>query len=440
MKQPEHKAPRGDGTAQETNCSQDELAGLLRKVQETNKALARANVESAQVIYELQEKQQLLRDELIRYNHTVTKVEAHLSCAIESLQGSRDAYGKVIIADPAAGQALMMSVEQQLILASDILDDMNGLEKKQGALTCVADLKQQMLGVLQRFQSVADEKGMRLNADFAVDLPNNLWLSLEQLEQATGELLHNALKHSQAALISLEVKYNPDKEGVPALEVVVVDNGRGVTEETVQHLRDVINKKPVENTNSSRAGVGYPLLSRLIDVTDGELDIQSSPSHGFKATLRMPACAANKEFYASKHGEALVEFARISTESKLHLALLVHTGASAGEALGEELKNLQCQVLKNWQETTEFITNKSLRPACLLLQGKSTLEVMGRLLQEFNLDKKEVCSLYLAGPKEKVDVEQLRVTGVSGLVRLPIEEAEMRKLIDGVWKRMSYSS
>lgn len=55
MSHTEHETPQGGNLAHEERASQVELAMLLSKVQETNKALARSNVESAQIIAQLED-------------------------------------------------------------------------------------------------------------------------------------------------------------------------------------------------------------------------------------------------------------------------------------------------------------------------------------------------------------------------------------------------
>lgn len=440
MSHTEHETPQSGNLAHEERASQVELAMLLSKVQETNKALARSNVESAQIIAQLEDTKGLLRDELARYHQAVTMVEAQLSCAIESLHGISDAYGKQTISSPDYCYELMLSVEQPLILASGILGSIRSLDMKSCAATSVADFKQQMMAILQRVQRAANGKGIRINADIAPDLPNQLWIPLTQLQLATGELLGNAVKHSQADSITLKFNYNPNQEGDATLEVLVADNGCGVTGETLQHLRYLLARQAVEKKLAASTGMGYRLLARLIEITDGELDIQSSPSHGFTAKLRMPVGSANHASWESQHVMSVKPKGTTETP-KLHLALLADSTESAEQILGglttAVWENLECQVLTNWQEIADFISNKSLRPACLLLLGETSQKSMVRVLQEFSVDNNQICSLYLASPTEEIDMEKLRAAGISGLVRLPIEGRDMRRLLEAVWKRMT---
>lgn len=96
-------------------------------------------------------------------------------------------------------------------------------------------------------------------------------LSLNMLDIAQNSVA------AGAALIQLDVE---EETAADRLTLRVTDNGRGMTAEQVEKVRD-----PFYTTRTTRpVGMGIPLFRMAAEATGGTLDIQSAPGQGTVVT------------------------------------------------------------------------------------------------------------------------------------------------------------
>ncbi|MFO1511918.1 MAG: two-component regulator propeller domain-containing protein [Verrucomicrobiota bacterium] len=123
------------------------------------------------------------------------------------------------------------------------------------------------------FQNTAVQCEMRLPRDLphhplSAELRHNLFLAFE-------EVLNNALKHSGAASVSVEMTANR-----AGFQIVVTDNGQGFDVTAAQVERPA--------TSSRRGGNGLVNMRQRLAVVGGECVVQSQPGQGTTVSLRIP--------------------------------------------------------------------------------------------------------------------------------------------------------
>jgi signal transduction histidine kinase len=117
------------------------------------------------------------------------------------------------------------------------------------------------------------------------------------LAQLMRNLLTNAIKYRGAdrrLLVQIDARARAER-----VEIVVADNGVGMTGEAVRHAFD-----PFYRASTTRGipgnGLGLAIVKRTLDAMGGDCQLVSTPNQGTRVTLRLPA-AGSAAVAAQRH-------------------------------------------------------------------------------------------------------------------------------------------
>ena len=145
---------------------------------------------------------------------------------------------------------------------------LNRLENQQIQLRAETfDLGGQLTECLLGFETVWEEKGIEIEPDIEDDVNN---------------LLSNAFKFTEdGGTVSISLK----SEGEEAV-VMISDSGCGMPPETVRHIFDKFYQGDTSHSVQGN-GLGLALVKRIIDITGGEIRVESVPGEGSSFTVRL---------------------------------------------------------------------------------------------------------------------------------------------------------
>ena len=123
------------------------------------------------------------------------------------------------------------------------------------------------------FQNTEVQCEIRLPRDLphhplSAEMRHNLFLAFE-------EVLNNALKHSGATNVSVEMLAS-----AVSFQVNVTDNGQGFDVAAAERERPA--------TSGRRGGNGLVNIRQRLSVVGGECEVRSGPGQGTTVTLRIP--------------------------------------------------------------------------------------------------------------------------------------------------------
>jgi signal transduction histidine kinase len=127
--------------------------------------------------------------------------------------------------------------------------------------------------VVQKFQLRAEQKGVKLGADFRPDLPL-VTGDIALMERVLENLIENAIRYTPAggsvtvALVAEDGK----------LTVRVTDTGRGIAEESLPHIFDRFYRG--EEAGGGGAGLGLAIARRILELHGATLSAQSRLNAG----------------------------------------------------------------------------------------------------------------------------------------------------------------
>ncbi|MBB1485372.1 response regulator [Oceanospirillum sediminis] len=146
--------------------------------------------------------------------------------------------------------------------------------------------------VVDNLSGQADKMRVRLRVNCPPDLPVVL-ADAVRIKQILYNLIGNAIKFSQgladrqgAVVLDVEMKEQDEHRGI--LNLVVRDNGIGVSDELKASLfQPVEHGKPV-NDLSDGSGLGLLLTKHLVDLMSGQLEVLSFAGEGSAFTVSLP--------------------------------------------------------------------------------------------------------------------------------------------------------
>lgn len=181
-----------------------------------------------------------------------------------------------------AGQAL-------LALISDVLD-LSQIEAGKITLQIAPFAPRQLVeDVLDMFEPEAASKSLRLDATYAISVPERFVGDQARLRQILVNLVGNALKFTAVGSVRIELDVETDTAGGRVLSIAVVDTGPGIDEN--DHLR-IFSAFQQGDDSSTRAhpgtGLGLNISRDLVALMGGEIDLRSVVGEGSRFNVRVP--------------------------------------------------------------------------------------------------------------------------------------------------------
>ncbi|MGB0679134.1 MAG: sensor histidine kinase [Polyangiales bacterium] len=143
--------------------------------------------------------------------------------------------------------------------------------------------------VAGQFRAQARAAGLRLAVECPTDLPPVL-ADRRRLQQILSNLVSNALKFTDRGAVVLRAQALPD-----GLELQVQDSGRGIKASELSRVFEVFGQTPDESRRSRGTGLGLAIVKRLVDLHEGQLQVESQVGEGTCFRIRIPRrCAPDK--------------------------------------------------------------------------------------------------------------------------------------------------
>jgi len=180
------------------------------------------------------------------------------------------------------------SAESLLVIINDILDVSKIEAGKLSLERREFDLRAVVLDMLKGLRVTAGAKGLTLACDVDPDVPALLRGDPGRLRQILVNLVGNAIKFTDRGEVLVAIKRS--SESADALHFSVRDSGIGIPAEKQSLIFEAFTQ--VDGSFTRRfggTGLGLTIASRLIQMMDGRIWVESEEGHGstFHFTARM---------------------------------------------------------------------------------------------------------------------------------------------------------
>jgi signal transduction histidine kinase/DNA-binding response OmpR family regulator len=153
------------------------------------------------------------------------------------------------------------------------------------------DLVKQLNSIKQSFDAYAQQKQIKLKWEAPVD-SLFVYYDADIIEKCVTNLLSNAFKFTpEEGIIGLRLElhktYQGDQETISKVTIHVMDTGKGISTEHIQHIFDRFYQIP-ETVNRMGTGVGLSLCKELMEVHRGTIEVSSDLGAGSDFKIQFP--------------------------------------------------------------------------------------------------------------------------------------------------------
>ncbi len=197
---------------------------------------------------------------------------------------------------------------------------------------CVAD-------TLKALAMRAQEKGLEIVLDVALDVPDALVGDAGRLRQILVNLVGNAIKFTPEGEVAVRIEYRSRARGTAELEFSVRDTGIGIPHERQAAVFDAFAQADSSTTRVyGGTGLGLAISASLVGLMGGRIWLTSEPGEGstfaFTAHFELEADA---DPLPPRRERMLLRSRR---------ALLLEPRASAWQVLSSQLRDLEMEVAR----------------------------------------------------------------------------------------------
>ncbi|PWU03558.1 MAG: hypothetical protein C5B51_18645 [Terriglobia bacterium] len=139
----------------------------------------------------------------------------------------------------------------------------------------------------------AEAKKLRLRSSVAPEVPSSLRGDPVRLRQVLLNLAGNAIKFTEAGLVSIQVETGERTDESVELRFLVADTGIGIPKDQQTHIFDAFSQGDASITRRfGGTGLGLAISSELVQLMGGRIELDSAPGQGsrFSFSCRFGIC------------------------------------------------------------------------------------------------------------------------------------------------------
>lgn len=127
----------------------------------------------------------------------------------------------------------------------------------------------------------ARDKGLEFRVEVDSELPSRMVGDDVRLSQVIMNLLTNAVKYTEKGFVRLSIQGEDQRDGSIVLAVEVGDSGIGIRDQDLSRLFESFERlDEVRNHSIEGTGLGMSIVTRLLDMMGGRLEVKSTYGKG----------------------------------------------------------------------------------------------------------------------------------------------------------------
>ncbi len=190
-------------------------------------------------------------------------------------------------------QGIKNSGKNLLVLINDLLD-LSKIEVDKLELQPESFVLRDMLNEIHHiFEVRLQQKQVKLETDYAENLPERVFLDEIRLRQVLFNLLGNAVKFTAEGTICLRARLEQALDQSEYLIFEIEDTGIGINPESQDSIfQAFVQQDGQSNKKYGGTGLGLAITLRLVKMMQGEIKLTSQPTQGSLFQVRLPYTAA----------------------------------------------------------------------------------------------------------------------------------------------------
>ena len=229
--------------------------------------------------------------------------------------------------------AIQKSGESLLTIINDILD----LSKIEAGMMRIESTPFSVRGLFDSVKTLfgekAIEKRLALQLQIGEDVPDTLIGDATRLTQILVNLIGNAIKFTSEGKIGIRISNGGIQQNTIALQIAISDTGIGIEKDKLSGIFGRFQQAEASTTrNYGGTGLGLSIVKDLLDLQQGQIDVDSKIGQGTTFTITIPYQISVEQFTNSSHAnlsflsEAPVEIGKLLVvdDNEMNQSLMNH--------------------------------------------------------------------------------------------------------------------
>ena len=210
-------------------------------------------------------------------------------------------------------EKILLCGQKMLNLIDNILE-LARIENNKATLEeAVTDVSKNFDLCIDMFKSAIEEKHQTLKVTKNIRYPY-LYMDDSRASEITINILSNAVKYTgEGGNISCSLNQYPDKkEGWAVQEIIIADDGIGMSEEFQKHIFESFSQeRSSSDSGIEGSGLGMGIVKKLVDLMKGSITVQSRPGEGSTFKVTMSLRIATEEEINPKHADGQFDIEKL---------------------------------------------------------------------------------------------------------------------------------
>ncbi len=259
--------------------SKEEIAGLAKRLTDTNWQLARTN-EQLRIID--QRKSEFVSIVSHQLRTPITAIKGYSSLLLE------DSYGQITPEQKIPLEKILTSSTRLAEMVSDFLD-ISKIEQDRMKYTFTAvDIKAVLTDIVGEYFTIADEKNLTLDFTFADNIQFIATADEGKIRQIISNVLDNSIKYTPKGTVVVSLEKD-EARGVVIIKLK--DTGIGLSQDDIHHLFGKFTRgSGGQKENTAGSGLGLYVAKKMLEAMHGKIWVDSEgPGKGSTFVIELLA-------------------------------------------------------------------------------------------------------------------------------------------------------
>ena len=314
-------------------------------------------------------------------------------------------------------EGLQKAGESLKAIIDDILDLSKIEAEKMETVMAPFELRSSLNSVATLFESMARDRGLRLETSFSDRVPDCVETDEGKLQQVVRNLLSNAIKFTPEGRVAMHVDYLLPDSSNPELILTVSDTGIGIPEDKIDSLFQDFEQLDASYVKQyGGTGLGLSICKRLLKMLGGAISVQSEQGTGtvFTATLPAPSAECALKENKPRYSEDFCSGMHILVAEDNEVIKLI---------MGEMLASFRCshRIVSNGREALEALEKETFDMVLMdvnmpVMDGITATEAIRSTDKRY----RDIPIVALTAYAMKEDVDRILAKGMNAHLAKPI--------------------
>ena len=274
-------------------------------------------------------------------NDFLSRMSHELRTPLNAILG----FSELIESDPRLDErqqskatAIFKAGQHLLLLINEILD-LSRLEEGNIEISIEpVSLEATINDSVALVSDLAHKRGVTIECDLGNCRGLMVEADLTRLKQVFLNLLSNAVKYNRE---NGKIRINCAVDARAMLSVGITDTGRGISPDRLDELFEPFNRLGAEMSETEGTGIGLLITRQLVELMQGELEVDSNPGEGSTFTVRFKTLQSNSYTGDSRDIEPVQTKPRAADSGITRPRILVAEDNPVNQTVfAEQLRNL----------------------------------------------------------------------------------------------------